>query len=60
MKYCICVFLRLIYVAALATVVMDVLAQTERMVGKNTFSQPLMLIECIRCVLKGLEMFSSE
>lgn len=50
MKYCICVFLRLIYVAALATVVMDVLAQTERMVGKNTFSQPLMLIECIRCV----------
>lgn len=47
-------FLRLIHVATLATVVMDVLAQTERMVGKNTFSQPLILIECIRRVLKGL------
>lgn len=28
------------------------------MVGENTLSQPLTLIECIRCVLKGLEMFS--
>ena len=37
---------------------MDVLAQirgNDR--KKNTFSQPLVLIECIRCVLKGLEIF---
>ena len=37
-----------------------VLAQMEGMVGEHTLSQPLTLIECIRCVLKGLEMFSSE
>ena len=39
---------------------MDILAQIRGNGRKNTFSQPLILIECIRCVLKGLEMFSSE
>lgn len=39
---------------------MDVLAQIGGNGRTNTFSQPLTLIECIRYVLKGLEMFSSE
>lgn len=34
------------------------LHKSEGMIEKkNTFSQPLVLIECIRCVLKGLEIF---